>query len=276
MGIKQNPFIITFSHEKGGTGKSTLATHLAVGLMYYDKNFNVALLDLDNRQASSLSFFQNRQQYSSNVPMLSHCDKINSSRNDSKKNSYAEDFCSLEHAIKSLNHCDFIILDTPGSYSNFTMSSVYFADLLITPVTEGYFDINAILDLKKHEKNILNGPFYEIIFEQRKARKINGKSFFDWMLVINKASPLYQENSEKCKDILENLSKTLDFSVSYVIKDRQVYKELCNHGLTIFDLPQLTHDISMMKIKAHAEMDKFVFTVIDKFNKIMEVKQVSV
>jgi cellulose biosynthesis protein BcsQ len=262
---RKQPFIITLAHEKGGTGKSTLATHLAIGLMYYNKDFKIALLDLDNRQLSSFNFFQNRQQYGANVPNLTTCQKIDSSISDSKKNAYNEDFQALEYTLYSLNHCDFIIVDTAGSYNNFTIAAVHFCDLLITPVTESHFDIDAIVQLKKYEKNILNGPFYEIVFEQRKALQIANKAPFEWMIVINRASSLYQENSENCKEILNTLSKNLNFNVQYIIKDRNVYKELCNHGLTIFDLPNLVNDLGMMKIKAHAEMDKFIFTVIKFF-----------
>lgn len=259
----KEPFVIVFGHEKGGTGKSTLATHLAVGLMYYNKNYKVAFLDLDNRQLSSLSFFQNRKQHALNVPMPEFAEKIGGSKSDSKKHSYQEDFANLEHSIASLSFCDFIIIDTAGSYNNFIISSLFFCDLLITPVTESHFDINAIVELNKYEKNILNGPFYELVFEQRKARKLIGRQAFDWVVIINRASALYNENAEHCQQTLETLGKSLDFNIQFIIKDRNVYKELCHHGLTIFDLPFLCDNLGMIKMKAHAEMDKFVFTILD-------------
>ncbi len=269
--VKRNqPFVITLAHEKGGTGKSTLASHLAVGLMYYNRDFKVSLIDLDNRQLSCWHFFQNRKQYSIDVPNLANCNKLNSSFNDSKKTSYTEDFVNLEYMINSLSDSDFIILDSAGSYNNFTMASIFFSDLLITPVTESHFDINAIIELKKYEKNILNGPFYEIVFEQRKARKIAGKPLFEWIVIINRASTLYSENSDECHKILSSLSKNLEFTIDYMIKDRHVYKELCSHGLTIFDLPHLVNDLNMMKIKAHTEMDKFILNILNRYNKFLE------
>lgn len=262
----KKPFIIALTHEKGGTGKSTIATHLSVGLMYSNPLFKVGLIDLDSRQLSSYNFFQNRKKYSDAVPMLFHCDKICGSIQDSRKQAYLEDLSNMEYMINYLGDCDFIIIDTSGSYSNFTKLAVFWADLVITPVMEGHFDLDAIVNLNKLDKNIFNGPFYEIIFEQRKNRIKFNRHSFEWVVVINRAATLQNENADACKNILENLRKNLDFALHYTIKDRIVYKELCSYGLTIFDLPSLLQDLSMTKIKAHAEMDQFVVSILEIYN----------
>ncbi|MBU2167960.1 MAG: division plane positioning ATPase MipZ, partial [Alphaproteobacteria bacterium] len=53
------PRVIVVGNEKGGAGKSTLAIHIAVGLLYSGRS--VALLDLDLRQRSMARFFDNRK-----------------------------------------------------------------------------------------------------------------------------------------------------------------------------------------------------------------------
>ena len=53
--------IIVVSNEKGGTGKSTIAMHLAVKLM--QEGFSVATIDLDGRQGSLSKYIENRKSF---------------------------------------------------------------------------------------------------------------------------------------------------------------------------------------------------------------------
>jgi chromosome partitioning protein len=52
------PHRIVFANEKGGTGKSTTAVHVAVALAY--QGARVAALDLDPRQRTLYRYFENR------------------------------------------------------------------------------------------------------------------------------------------------------------------------------------------------------------------------
>lgn len=49
---------IVFANEKGGTGKSTTAVHVAVALAY--QGARVAAIDLDSRQATMHRYIENR------------------------------------------------------------------------------------------------------------------------------------------------------------------------------------------------------------------------
>ena len=53
-----HPHRIVFANEKGGTGKSTTAVHVAVALAY--RGANVAAFDLDHRQRTMCRYFENR------------------------------------------------------------------------------------------------------------------------------------------------------------------------------------------------------------------------
>src|SRR5579864_5921069 len=57
------PRVIVFGNEKGGTGKSTLAMHLAVALM--NRGLRVATLDLDSEQRTLSRYIANRRRYRS-------------------------------------------------------------------------------------------------------------------------------------------------------------------------------------------------------------------
>src|SRR3546814_12267977 len=52
------PYVIVVGSEKGGTGKSTTAIHLTVGLMKL--GFRVGTIDLDARQGTFTAFWRNR------------------------------------------------------------------------------------------------------------------------------------------------------------------------------------------------------------------------
>ncbi len=50
--------IIVVGNEKGGSGKSTVAMHLAIGLLRL--GFTVGTVDLDSHQATLTSYMKNR------------------------------------------------------------------------------------------------------------------------------------------------------------------------------------------------------------------------
>ena len=52
------PHRIVFANEKGGTGKSTTAVHVAIALAY--RGAKVAALDLDPRQRTLFRYSENR------------------------------------------------------------------------------------------------------------------------------------------------------------------------------------------------------------------------
>ncbi|MEC8178709.1 MAG: division plane positioning ATPase MipZ, partial [Pseudomonadota bacterium] len=54
------PHRIVFANEKGGTGKSTTAVHVAVALAY--QGARVAAIDLDHRQRTMDRYFENRDE----------------------------------------------------------------------------------------------------------------------------------------------------------------------------------------------------------------------
>ncbi len=56
--MSTGPHRIVFANEKGGTGKSTTAVHVAVALAY--QGARVATVDLDHRQRTMHRYFENR------------------------------------------------------------------------------------------------------------------------------------------------------------------------------------------------------------------------
>ena len=62
---KTNARIIVVGNEKGGSGKSTIAMHIAVALMKSGQR--VATIDLDARQNSFTHYIENRRAWAERV-----------------------------------------------------------------------------------------------------------------------------------------------------------------------------------------------------------------
>ena len=105
-------FIIVVAHQKGGVGKSTIASNLAVDLA---KIYDVDVLDLDMQK--SLSYF-------------------NTLRNDSAKLNikYAKNFKEVAAIIN--NNQKLLIIDVGGFDSDLNRAAILGADLVITPVSD--------------------------------------------------------------------------------------------------------------------------------------------
>src|SRR4249919_2533982 len=58
-------FCVVLGNEKGGSGKSTVAMHIAVALLKAGRS--VATIDMDARQKSFTTYIQNRQAWAKHV-----------------------------------------------------------------------------------------------------------------------------------------------------------------------------------------------------------------
>ena len=134
--------VITIAQQKGGTGKTTLAVHLALAFVKYH-NLKVVVIDTDP-QGSLGKWFMIR----------------------SKKNSLSKNLtfktaslwgAQYESKILKQDH-DIIIIDTPPKIESDARPSIEAADLVLIPMTPSHVDFwatEAIIDIaKKANKKI--------------------------------------------------------------------------------------------------------------------------
>src|SRR3954468_2046834 len=62
IGRAKTAHVVVLGNEKGGSGKSTTAMHVAVALL--KSGYRVATVDLDARQLSLTRYIENRQRWS--------------------------------------------------------------------------------------------------------------------------------------------------------------------------------------------------------------------
>lgn len=113
---------ITFSNTKGGTGKSTLASHLAVWL--FDKGVSVGFLDTDEQGTSSKWILAAEPK----IPVRS-----------------ATQADEIQRAKKELQQtCQVIVADTPGAENEASQVVPYLSDLALVPLQPSKPDLRAI------------------------------------------------------------------------------------------------------------------------------------
>jgi len=127
-----SPRIIVFGNEKGGSGKSTAAVQVAIGLLR--RGHAVATLDLDARQGTLSRYMTNREARGG-LPMPSHV-SLGQSGLDTGAEALAADRAAFEAALAALNGAEFVVIDTPGSDTRLSRLAHARADTLVTPIND--------------------------------------------------------------------------------------------------------------------------------------------
>jgi cellulose biosynthesis protein BcsQ len=144
------PYIVTISSEKGGVGKTTLATNLAIYLKALHEDLPVTLLSFDNHFSVDQMFRINRQSERGDVSGLftgrNPDDLIETGEYGvqyipSSKQLHAlrrelDDPTALAHALAKSSLGGIIIIDTRPDLDIFTQSALYAADRVIVPVKD--------------------------------------------------------------------------------------------------------------------------------------------
>ena len=144
------PYIVTISSEKGGVGKTTLATNLAIYLKALHEDLPVTLLSFDNHFSVDQMFRLNRQPAKGDVSGLFSginpdsliemgeygVQFIPSSNQLSVLRRELDDPTALARALAKSSLGGIVIIDTRPDLDIFTQSSLYAADRVIVPVKD--------------------------------------------------------------------------------------------------------------------------------------------
>jgi len=258
--ISTKAHIVVIGNEKGGTGKSTIAMHLAVKLM--TENFKVAVIDLDGRQGSLSKYISNRRNFCTKnnlhlpIPVHYIYEPIKDETNTTE----------IETLIKDLSlRFDAIIKDTPGSKNYLFELAHKFPHTIVTPISDSLVDLSAIADINPDNGEIIqSGHYAEFVWETKKRLAAQNLPYLNWVICGNKISYTRSKNKNVVFAKLENLSKLYGFRFAHGLKDRVIYKELFLDGLTVLDLalPELHRRMTMSHIAAKMEINElaeFIF-----------------
>ena len=223
----KKPHIIVFANEKGGTGKSTTAVHVAIALAM--RGSKVAAFDLDHRQRTMGRYLDNRTATIKRtgrelvVPRHATHDGENLAR-------FTDVFDDLAQDV------DFLVIDTPGRDDRFARLAAQRADTLVTPMNDSFVDFDLIGQVDPDTFKVTRPSFYsELIWEARKARaKVDGATI-DWVVLRNRVQHIEARNMRRVSEALNQLAKRVGFRLVPGLGERVIYRELFPAGLTMLD-----------------------------------------
>lgn len=260
--VRQAAHVIVVGNEKGGSGKSTTAFHLAIYLLY--QGYKVASIDVDSRQQTLTHYVRNRRDWARqrglSVPHTTHF-HLPLARGDSLKENNRVEFDLFRQAIAEVEQsAEFIVVDTPGFDTNLTRLAHSLADTLVTPVNDSLID----LDVMAHVDPVTGEPrelsHYSRLVQRARSERlsIDGRTI-DWVLVRNRISMLSSRNMRQVQTMLERIAMRLGCRVADGIAERVIFRSLFPTGMTVFDpldeellggVPSMSHTSARQEYRA--------------------------
>jgi chromosome partitioning protein len=258
--------IIVFGNEKGGSGKTTAAMHIAVSLARMGKR--VAAIDLDSRQRSLTRQLENRTAFRERsgvdipIPDSHVVARSNLKSLDEGAAEEARKFADVLAEVETQH--DFIVIDTPGSDTQLSRIGHAAADTLVTPMNDSFVDFDLLARIDPQSYEIKQPSLYsDFVWDCRKKRLMARKPALDWVVMRNRISSTDTRNKRRMSGVLDKLAERISFRVAPGFGERIIFRELFPHGLTMLDLPQkaLGIPLSMSHVAARQEVRELLLTL---------------
>ena len=259
VSAEQRAHVIVLGNEKGGSGKSTTAMHLMVGLLR--DGYDVGTIDLDARQGTLSGYLASRAAYAArhgvDLPMP-RAISVFRSELDSRVDAEAEERGQLDAALEELSaSCEVIVIDCPGADTNLARLAHASADTLITPINDSFVDFAMLARVDPDNHAVINPSIYsEMVWEARKRRFARDRTRIDWIVMRNRMGSTEMRNKRDVGATLETLAKRIGFRTVKGFGERVIYRELYLQGLTLMDVREagLQIQLGMSHIAARAEV----------------------
>src|ERR1700736_1143830 len=238
VAVSNSAHVIGLGNEKGGSGKSTAAMHVAVALLKAGQR--VATIDLDSRQKTLTKYVENRRAWARRarieleLPTHYHVRRGEGVRVD--ENETAE-FAGFAEAITAAEHShDFVVIDTPATDSYLMRLAHSMADTLVSPLNDSFVDFDVLGSVDPATFAVTGESHYaEMVRHARRQRRIVDGSLTDWVVVRNRLSILGSRNKRAIDESLNELGLRLGFRAVDGFAERLIYRELFPRGLSAFD-----------------------------------------
>ena len=274
MSVDTKPHVIVTGNEKGGTGKSTVTMHLISALLW--QGFKVGSIDVDARQGTLSRYVENRVNKikeakltlptSHHIPVFrSPLDNVTAAQEEEKSQ-----FCQ---ALETLNDCDYIVVDTPGSDMYLSRLAHSYADTLVTPLHESFIDLDMLVRVTPDSLDILRPSTYsEMVWEQKKQRAMRDGGKVDWIVLRNRLASIHSRNKEEMEKVLRALSKRIGFRLLPGFGERVIFRELFLNGFTLLDMKYMGMPMTLSHVSARQELS----TLLEGLNlpKVRETQEI--
>src|SRR5436190_2331495 len=266
-GVPRTAHVIVLGNEKGGSGKSTTAMHVAVSLLKAGQR--VATIDLDSRQKTFTRYVENRRDFAkrTGIPLEvpdHHCvaraDGVRVDENE------AAEFGGFASAINEVEHShDFVVIDTPGNDTYLMRLAHSMADTLVTPLNDSFLDFDVLGQVDATTFEVTDVSHYaQMVRHEWRQCRIDDSGLSDWIVVRNRLALLGSRNKKLVGECLDRLGLRLGFRATEGFSERVVYRELYPRGLTALDTldpttlgtkPNLSH------VTAREEVSRLIQTL---------------
>lgn len=260
--IERRAHVIVLGNEKGGSGKSTAAMHLIVGLLR--DGYRVGALDLDARQATLTQYLTARaafaQAHGADLPVPRFA-PVERSTLDSRAEAEAEETARFAAALDSLGECDIVVIDCPGADTFLSRVGHARADTLVTPINDSFVDFAMLAKVDPANHEVVHPSIYsEMVWEARKRRFARDRGRIDWIVMRNRLGATEARNKRDVGTTLEALAKRIGFRMVKGFGERVIYRELFLQGLTLMDVREagLGIHMSMSHVAARAEVRSLI------------------
>jgi len=246
----QPAHLIVFANEKGGSGKSTSAVHVAVALSAAGRR--VATIDLDTRQRTLARYFENRA-----ATVRRSGVELPGPTFETFDPAKGHDINERIEALAA--DAEIVVVDTPGRDDAYARAAMERADTLVTPINDSFIDLDLIGQVDAETYKIRRPSFYaELVWEARKVRARTDGGTVDWVVLRNRLQHIEAKNMRRVAAALGELSKRVGFRVIPGLSERVVFRELFPNGLTLLDLAAIGKDAGIAHIAARQELREMV------------------
>ena len=264
-GPRQRAHVIVFGNEKGGTGKTTTAMHIAVAIARAGRK--VFAIDLDGRQRSFARYIENRVAFvgrSGRSLPTPEVEVIERSKG-AKSEADADESARLNDVLaRARETADFIVIDTPGNDTTLSRLGHAAADTLVTPMNDSFLDFDLLAKFDPATLDIKGPSLYsEFVWDCRKRRLMAQRANLDWVVMRNRVSSIEMRNKRRVATAVEQLSSRIGCRVAPGFSDRVIFRELFPLGLTMLDLPVrgLAMPLTMSHVAARQEVRELLATL---------------
>ena len=268
--------VIVVGNEKGGSGKSTVAMHIAIALIKSGQA--VATIDLDTRQKSFTHHIENRRAWARHVgrdlgmPQHFCFEQLDHPSAEEE----AAGCRALEKTVETLaGRYGVVIIDTPGHDDYLSRVAHAMADTLITPLNDSFVDLDVLGSVDPENFRVTGTSHYaEMVEEARGRRRVRYLGVTDWIVLRNRLAPTEARNRKRVDERVQALSRRVGFRVGPGLRDRVIYRELFPFGLTVADLSPTIRPVAMglQHVAARQELRALMaalgFTGLDESERI--------
>jgi len=258
-----NAYVLVVANEKGGTGKSTTAMHLAVSIQKQGRA--VAVIDLDLRQRSVTRYLENRAAFAERRglgwTLPGHEVVTPSTHQDVAQRDQGGEERLYEAVERLASANDFIVIDCPGGNTHLSQLAHALANTLLTPLNDSFVDLDLLARVDPETYAVDKPSFYaEAVWESRKRRAASGLPGIDWVVIRNRIATTHSKNRERMDKALKSLQKRLAFRYVSGLSERVIYRELFPQGLTLVDLKDLDEGpkLTMSHVAARHELRSLI------------------